>query len=375
MRSFAETSRELFFQLSRAGEILAVSPAGGKMHGPAPEQYLEQYRGCHYLDCINPDEHSLVGKSFDLLLSGARNLEIVVQLMSGDNRRIRAEIQAAPWREGEKIVGVQGTIREVASPRNTGRGRRVRERDLLCRNAGVLRQQLIQAEKLRVIGSLAGSIAHEFNNPLCGVRSVVERMARKSELAVAEQGLLELALEQCDRMKRLIRNLQQFNPSFPDARKNFELHPAIDSVLLLLNKHLKIRKTVVRKEYAAGNLRLTGVENQIKQVLLILIKNSGEAMLGAGGEIRVSTRRDQHTVYIAVSGTGVAISPEHLPHIFEPFFTLQTAAKETEIGLAVAYGIIKGHQGEIQVESIPDRGTTFTVILPAGNTEDNEDIK
>jgi signal transduction histidine kinase len=177
------------------------------LHGSAPEQYLEQYRGCHYLDCINPDEHLLVGKSFDLLLSGVRGLEIVVQLMSGDGRRIRAEIQATPRLDGEKIVGVQGMIRGLSKRKVAGKvlrqsnirqSRQVRERDQeLRRNAAT--------------GSLAASIAHEFNNHLCGVRSVVERMARKSELAVAEQGLLELALEQCDRMKRLIRNLKQFD--------------------------------------------------------------------------------------------------------------------------------------------------------------------
>ena len=78
------------------------------------------------------------------------------------------------------------------------------------------RQQLIQMERLSAIGALAASIAHEFNNPLCGVRSVVERVARKSELAAADQSLIELALENCDRMKRLIRDLQQFNRPFFD---------------------------------------------------------------------------------------------------------------------------------------------------------------
>jgi len=522
LKSFAETSPVLFFQLSPTGEILALSPADRTMHGSAPEQHLEQYRGRHYLDCIHPDEHSLVEKSFDLLLSGARRLEIVVQLIPGDGRRIWAEIQAAPRLDGEKIVGVQGSVRDISERKrgesaarrnNSRRSRRVRERDPeLWRNVGGLRQlldttsagigilhrqrfqygnerlaritgytaselpgidwrelfaeesgkdpldpprllaqtgsqqgvesrwrrkdgtpvdvlfstvplatsadpsradrvaltvldvtalkqaerqrrsacdeqqkktaaelrkarqQLMRAEQLRAIGSLAASIAHEFNNPLCGVRSVVERMARKSELAVAEKSLLELALAQCDRMKRLVRNLQQFNPPFPDARKDFELHPVIDSVLLLLKRHLKIRKAAVCKEYAAGVLRLTGVENQIKQVLLTLIKNSGEAMAEAGGEIRVLTRRDQHMVHIVVSDTGVGINPEHLPHIFEPFFTPPTAVEETGLGLAVADEIVKGHQGEIRVESIPARGTTFTVILPAGNTVDNEDI-
>jgi len=366
LRSFAETSPELFFQLNAAGEITALSPACSTMRDLAPEKY----RGCHYLAWINPDNHSLAAKSFDILLSGARCLEIVLQMVSGEGMPIWAEIQASPRFDGKKVVGVQGMIREVSEQKMKGKvpwqsnnwlSRQVREQDQeLRRNAA--------------IGSLAASIVHEFNNPLCGVRSVVERMARKSELTGAEQGLLELALEQCDRMKRLIRNLQQFNLPFSDDKKDFELHPAIDSVLVLLNKHLKIRKVAVRKEYAAEGLMLIGVENQIKQALLNLIKNRGESMAEAGGEIRVLTRRDRDTVHIVVSDTGVGISPEHLPHLFKPFFTTKIDTKENGLGLTVAHDIVKGHQGEIRVESIPDQGTTFTVILPSGNTLNSKDI-
>jgi len=228
------------------------------------------------------------------------------------------------------------------------------------------RQQLIQAERLSAIGSLAASIAHEFNNPLCGVRSVVERMARKSEQVTLGQDLLQLALENCDRMSRLIRDLQQFNKPFCDDWKPFDLHRAIDSVLLLLNKHLKVRKAVVRREFSLEPLLLDGSENQIKQTLLNLIKNSGEALPETGGEIRIRTCREGGRIRIGLSDTGGGISEEHLPHLFEPFFTTKAAVKETGLGLSVSYGIVKAHGGEILVESPPGQGTTFTVILPAG---------
>lgn len=215
LKLFAETSPVLFFQLSAAGEVTALSPACRTMRGFAPEQYI----GCHYLACINSDDHSLVAKSFDLLLSGVRSLEIVLQMVPGDCMPIWAEIHASPRLDGEKIVGVQGVIRDISEREMKGKipwqsnswlSRQVRERDQeLRRNAA--------------ISSLAASIAHEFNNHLCGVRSVVERMARKSELAVAEQGLLELALGQCDRMKRLIRNLKQFDLPAGNAMDNEDI--------------------------------------------------------------------------------------------------------------------------------------------------------
>ncbi len=501
-RSFVETSPELFFRLNEKGEVVLLSPTSRSQADSSSQPSI----GCRYSAFISPEDQALAEKSFELVLNGVRKLEVVLQLVYRDGRRIRAVIHARPWLDGENIVGVQGQVRHVFEPQDGqareqkarpkyrasvlpplfdnsafGRGRFRRNRflsvneleqvfnvaapfcllSLDCRilkvnqafgdffncgqeevigascldiwgcdvcnteecplrqlvagadrayrkidrvvqgrhlvctlhivpyrdNAGRLngmvvtffdtreqkktsadliktQQQLIQADKLSAIGSLAASIAHEFNNPLCGVRSVVERMARKSGLADAEQGLLGLALEQCDRMKRLIQNLQQFNLPFSDVRKEFDLHYAIDSVLLLLNKHLQIRRATVRKEYAEGVLMLTGVENQIKQVLLNLIKNSGEALTEAGGVIRVLTRRGQQTVQVVISDTGVGISEEHLPHLFEPFFTTKTAVKETGLGLAVSYGIIKGHQGEVRVESTPGQGTTFTVILP-----------
>jgi len=227
-------------------------------------------------------------------------------------------------------------------------------------------QQLIQAEKLSAIGSLAASLAHEFNNPLCGVRSVVERMARKSGLAPGDQGLLGLALEECDRMTRLIKDLQQFNLPYTDVRQAFDLHRAIDSVLVLLNNHLKGRKASVRREYASAILTMVGVENQIKQVLLNLLKNCSEALSDKGGAITIQTKREADRVEIVLADTGVGISAEHLPHLFEPFFTTKAAVKEVGLGLAVSYGIIKGHGGDIRVESLQGTGTTFTVILPVG---------
>jgi signal transduction histidine kinase len=234
------------------------------------------------------------------------------------------------------------------------------------------RQQLIQAEKLSAIGSLAASIAHEFNNPLCGVRSVVERIARKTELASADRSLLELALENCDRMKRLIQDLQQFNKPFADVRQHFDLHRALDSLLLLLNKHLKLRKVLVHREYGNEPLMLNAAESQIKQALLNLIKNSGDAVPPAGGTLRIRTGKEGDLVRIVLSDHARIISEEDLRHLFEPFFATESAAEATGIGMSVAHGIIMAHGGEILVESSPGQGTTFTVILPVESQDEQK---
>ena len=274
-------------------------------------------------------------------------------------------------RDPSRAHDVSLTVYDITARKQTERQLRAAYGELKTVSAELLatRQQLIQAERLGAIGSLAASIAHEFNNPLCGVRSVLERIARKSELVSTDQGLMELALENCDRMSRLIRDLQQFNRPFSDERKDFDLHRAIDSVLMLVNKHLKVRRAVVCRDFDNEPLTLNGSENQIKQVLLNLIKNSGEALPETGGEIRIQTCREGEHIRIVLSDSGDGISEEHLPHLFAPFFTTKTAVKETGLGLSVSYGIVKAHGGDILVESPPGQGTTFTVILPAGNQD------
>ena len=228
------------------------------------------------------------------------------------------------------------------------------------------REQLIQVERLSVIGSLAASIAHEFNNPLCGVRSVIERMRRKSLPTSPDQSVLELALDNCDRMGRLIKDLQQFGRTSSDERKVFDLNHAVDSVLLLLNKHLKMRKVTIRRQCGAEPLPMYGHENQIKQALLKLVHNSADALPEHGGTVELRTLRDGIRLHIMVIDDGNGISEEHLQQLFDPFFSTKSAVKGTGLGLSVAYGIIKAHGGEIAVASTLGQGTTFTIILPDG---------
>ena len=228
-----------------------------------------------------------------------------------------------------------------------------------------IHRQLVQAERLGAIGALAASIAHEFNNPLCGIRAVIERTARKTTEA-ADRDLLRMALDNCDLMSGLIRNLQQFNLPFSDERVAFDLHRAADSVLTLIDKYLKARKASVVKEYGPTPLDLCGCESQIKQMLLNLIKSRGEAMPGEGGEIRIRTERKEDQVFIVLADTGNAIEPAHLPHLFEPFCASANPTGENGFGLSVSRDIVKAHGGDILVESPPGQGAIFTVILPVG---------
>jgi len=226
------------------------------------------------------------------------------------------------------------------------------------------REQLLHSEKLSAVGRLSASIAHEFNNPLYGIINVLSGIQKRSPLSEEDRQLADLALKECNRIKFLISELQQFNRPSSGVREHFDIHRAIDEVLLFHKKEFEDKKMVVKKEYGPDVLKIWAVQDQIKQVLVNLFNNAGDAMPAEGGIMAISTGFENGNVYITVKDNGNGILPENMEKIFEPFFTTKPAVKGTGLGLPVSFGIIKSHGGNITVESFPDQGSTFTMTFP-----------
>lgn len=254
--------------------------------------------------------------------------------------------------------------------------RMARQHTVLVAELDRTRQQLIRAGRLSAMGSLVASVAHQLNNPLCGVLGLIERLARKPDLPAAESGLLALAVEQCKRMKQLIRELQRSAAPVPGVRGVIDLHQALDAVLQLLNKHLSMGKVRVRKEYGPGPMAMTGVEPQIRQALLSLIKISGEA-LPESGELRIQTGREGDRVQIVLGWADCGLGGQALAQLAGAGCSADSASgmadQEAQMGLSVACGIVKAHGGEIRVASISARETTMTVLLPIDDREGNRE--
>ena len=223
--------------------------------------------------------------------------------------------------------------------------------------------QFMHAEKLSTIGKLSASIAHEVNNPLQGIMTILQGFKNRLVLEEEEKGLLDLALSESYRMKSLIRSLQNFyRPS--SGKKNFmDIHASIDSVLLLCKSDFKRKKISTVLKYADRLPQVLAVPDQIKQVLFNLLNNAADA-LQKGGEITVSTWQEDRNVAVAIKDTGIGIDPDNIDHIFEPFYTTKPGLKGTGLGLSISHRIIQNHHGEIRVESRPLEGAVFTVVLP-----------
>ena len=225
-------------------------------------------------------------------------------------------------------------------------------------------KQTLHAEKLSAIGKLSASIAHEFNNPLQGIISILKGLKRRAIMDVEDMELLDAAISESDRIKNLIRNLQEFNRPSSGKKMMMDVHKSLDAMLLLQSSDLKGRRITLGRHYAEALPRIMAVQDQIKQVFLNLLANAADACPPAGGELTVSTWQENERVAVAIKDTGSGIKPEDRERIFQPFFSTKPAVKGTGLGLSVCHGIIQDHQGEIRVESQPGHGTTFIILLP-----------
>ena len=225
-------------------------------------------------------------------------------------------------------------------------------------------EQLLHSEKLAAVGNLSASIAHEFNNPLQSIMTIIKGIGQYANLDQKEGELLDLAHQECKRMAGLIANLQDFYKPTTGKVEPVDLHAVLDALLLMAKKEYLTRKIDVVREYAGGLPAVTGVVDQLKQVLLNLLNNAADACEG-GGTITVATEvTSRGKIAVRVRDTGVGIEPENLRHIFQPFFTTKSAKKGTGLGLPVSYGIIKKHGGDIEVQSERGKGSTFSIFLP-----------
>jgi signal transduction histidine kinase len=225
-------------------------------------------------------------------------------------------------------------------------------------------KQLLHAEKLSAVGKLAASIAHEFGNPIVGIRNFLKGLKKHVVLEKEDGEMLDLAIQECVRIKDLIASLQDFNRPTTGKIAPIDVHKIIDDLLLLCKKSLNDKHISVKKMLALGMPEIHVVEDQIKQVILNILSNAEEAIGEGGGVISIRTEVGEEDVYIHIVDTGKGIPEDEVGYIFEPFFSTKPAVEGTGLGLSVSYGIVKRHGGNITVSSSPGRGTSFTVILP-----------
>lgn len=235
-------------------------------------------------------------------------------------------------------------------------------------------RKLLQNDRLASLGQLAASVAHEINNPVSGVLNLsilLERLMVNGKFPIGREAefrkyLASISTETA-RVGRIVSDLLAFSRRSKPQRVPADLNKLVCSTLGLVGHKLKLinAETVLDLQQ---DLPLVECDpSQIQQVILNLVLNGAQAMQAkGGGELRIRTRLalDGENAELCVSDTGEGIAPENLSKIFDPFFTTKAEGKGVGLGLAVLYGIARAHDGEVEVASRRNEGTSFTVTLP-----------
>jgi two-component system sensor histidine kinase PilS (NtrC family) len=222
-----------------------------------------------------------------------------------------------------------------------------------------LETEMKQKEKWAAIGELSSNIAHEIRNPLASLKGSIEMLKEDSVSKNYKKRLMEIALNEMERLDRIITDFLTYSRPTPPEFKRFELHSMLDETIELL-KNLEQNNISINKKYT-GRLEVSADPQKMRQVFWNLGINSIEAM-PEGGELIISTRNMDRAVEITFKDFGAGIDKKNIEKIFYPFFT--TKEQGTGLGLAIAYRIIEEHNGRINVNSSPGVGTIFEIILP-----------
>jgi signal transduction histidine kinase len=239
-------------------------------------------------------------------------------------------------------------------------------------------EQLRHADRLATVGQLAAGVAHELGTPLNVVSQRAKMIATKEvEGEEATEGA-RIVFEQSQRITAVIRQLLDFARRRTPQMAPQDLDAIIDQTATFLRPLARKRDAQIRIGASDGGHVARIDAGQLQQALTNLMMNGLQAM-PKGGELSVAIGRKHAqppadhggtaAEYLAleVSDQGTGIAPENLPHLFEPFFTTKDVGEGTGLGLAVAYGIVREHGGWIGVESLPGRGSRFTIYLPAAD--------
>lgn len=218
-------------------------------------------------------------------------------------------------------------------------------------------EKLEHLERLASLGALTGNIAHEIKNALVGVKTFVDLLAREHQ----DCELAELAQAEIARIESLTSQILQCAAKPKSRAQMVHVNRVLEHSIELVQRPLRAKRIQLEMTLTTDADTVRGSEDELKQAFLNVLLNAVEAS-HRGGTIRVRTSVRRNRLTMAVQDFGAGIRPEDLRRLFEPFFT--TKRQGTGLGLSITQRILHEHEGTIQVTSMPNEGTTFTLQLP-----------
>ena len=311
--------------------------------------------------------------SFPFLLASRANIDSIANIYLLPLLFVAFAVMFSVWRvqkeDLHKSTGELKDARETAQQRERERDaaqdelfRRLYEQRELNKEKIQFQSQLAEYEKYAALAQLALGAAHEINNPLLGILSHLELELKKAE--GEERAEIEQCIDGAKRISATLRGLLNYARPGPLVLSKISLQRLVADTLSFLEHQPMMRGKKLENNVPPDLPFIRADANQISQVLMNLLLNAAQATR-EGGVITISASKLTfvNVIEIRVSDTGTGIPADILPHIFEPFFTTKRG-KGTGLGLSISQAYIRGHNGDIRVDSVPGHGTTLTITLP-----------
>ena len=347
-KSLVESAEDVILNVDAKGEIISINRYGARALGYTPQ--------------------GIVGKTISDIFPGKARDEInrLVKEVFADGRGQRAtheisvggkecffNINLAPIRENDRVLSTLIIAHDITSQKE-------------------MEGQLYHTEKLASLGQLAAGVAHEINNPLAIILGFSDMLLEKLDENSKEYEIIKTIERQGNNCKKIVENLMSFARAPEKDQYDTDVNRSVETVMEVVKNTLLTKKVKLSSDLAEGLPRARGDAAQLQQVFLNLITNAVLAM-PQGGRLTITTRLDglNKKVQIRFADTGEGIKKEHLPKIYDPFFTTRKVGEGTGLGLSVSYAIITKFGGTSACESKTkdeakdqESGTIFTISLP-----------
>ncbi len=361
-RELVENANDIIYTHDLTGNFTSINKAGEQIIGYTRDEILKM----NISQIVASAYLGLARQATDRKVMGEPSSAYELEVIDKSGHRVTLEVSTKLIIEEGKPVGVQGIARDVTERKH-------------------LEEQLRQSQKMEAIGELAGGVAHDFNNLLTAIMGY-------SELALSSLGQDELTRQSIEEVQKAGERAASLTHQLLVFSRRQTLQPRVLSLNAIVVDIEKMLRRLISEDI--NLITMLGPElkavkadqGQMQQVIMNLAVNAHDAMPN-GGNLTIKTENvnidEEHCkiisearkgefVCLSVADMGVGMDKETIGHIFEPFFTTKEAGEGTGLGLSVIYGIVKQHEGWIEVESEPGQGSTFKVRLPISDVNVEE---
>lgn len=363
-RAVSESATDAIIATDQYAQVISWNPAAARMFGFSAEEMIG-----HSLEQIVPERYREAQREglARVMAHGPASLSSHPSELMGlrkDGSEFPIELSIGYWQDDEEMY-FTGIVRDVTDRRRAEEELRKRE------------EQLAHSQRLEALGTLAGGVAHEFNNLLQSILGYTQYAREGLDADDSRRQDLDVVLKAAERASTLTRQLLGFSRrqrlQYEDLDPNQMVREVAHLLRPLIGEHIRLELDLAED---AGKIHADAAN--LQQLLMNLAINARDAM-SEGGRLLIRTQRvaldDQGAslypnlkagefLRLVVSDTGCGMSSDVLEHAFEPFFTTKEVGRGTGLGLASVYGVVTQHQGAIHVESEPGEGTTLEILLP-----------